>query len=223
MNDLFIYQHLGLGDHIVCNGLIRELAKQHNKTCLLVKEKNFISVSNMFKDLNLSYVVAKDDAAADFFIRTNSPQNMFKIGHEKLDLKKNFDRSFYEESGVDFEKRWSSWHIERDLNREQQLFNHFQLKENEYVFVHHDSRFQINPAYLPQGVPLLAPNPEVTSNIFDYLTILEKAKEIHCIASTFMFIIDSIKTCDKIVVHRYMRTGPTWCEPTLKREWKILQ
>jgi hypothetical protein len=223
MSDIFIYQHLGLGDHIVCNGVVRELVKKHNRTCLLVKEHNFISVSSMFKDLDMSYIVVKDDATAHAYITNTKIDTLFKIGHEKLDLKKNFDRSFYEESGIEFEKRWSSWYIPRDLNREQQLFNHFGLKENEYIFVHDDARFPIKNELLPNNLPIVKPILGVTPNIFDYLTILEKAKEIHCIASTFMFIIDSINTCDKIVVHRYQRSGPTWCEPTLKRNWEIIK
>jgi hypothetical protein len=223
MSDTFIFQHLGLGDHIVCNGLIRELTKKHGKLIMFVKEHNFTTVSNMFGDLNIGYVVGKSDGDIVNYISANNPQPLLKIGHERLDLKKNFDRSFYEESGVDFETRWSSWNIPRNLEREESLYNHFGLKDKDYVFVHDDNRFAIKPEFLPKDILIIKPHPSITPNLFDYLTIIERAKEIHCIASTFMFVVDSIKTCDNITVHRYMRTGPTWCEPTLKKNWKIIQ
>lgn len=229
MEKTFIYQHLGLGDHIVCNGLVRELSKQFEHTVMLVKEHNFHSVKAMFSDLKMDYVVGKDDTALSQFITEYKPNPLYKIGHDKIDLSKNFDRSFYEESGIDFEKRWSSWHIPRNLDNENKVSEYLKEQhnviDNNYIFIHDDERFPINMNLVENSekYPIIRPIKGLTPSVFDYLILMENAKKIHCIASTFMFIIDSIDTCDNIYVHRYMRGGPSWCEPTLKKNWGVFK
>ena len=55
METVFIHHHLGLGDHIICNGLVREFAKSYNIN-LFCKSKNMYNVSVMFADVkNIIY------------------------------------------------------------------------------------------------------------------------------------------------------------------------
>ena len=61
-----------------------------------------------------------------------------------------------------------------------------------------------------------------TDVIFDYLTILENAKEIHCIESSFLFLIDSFNFKGKLFNHRYARQYPENNTPTLRNKWNIL-
>ena len=52
-----IYHHLGLGDHIICNGLVRRLINNNETFGLFVKKQNVKNVEFMFKDLkNLKMV-----------------------------------------------------------------------------------------------------------------------------------------------------------------------
>jgi len=50
----------------------------------------------------------------------------------------DFDDTFYIQHNIPFEKRWSSFICERDLKSEMELFKKFNVKENEYVFIHYD-------------------------------------------------------------------------------------
>jgi hypothetical protein len=76
----YIYTHLGLGDHVICNGLVRSLVKSNEQYCLFVKPQNVQTVSFMYKDLpNISFYEA-DDAEVRTFIRRN------KINREDLIL-----------------------------------------------------------------------------------------------------------------------------------------
>jgi len=57
----YIYHHLGLGDHIICNGLVRELIKPEKKYKMFVKPHNHNIVKFMYRDLkNLDFIVGDD-------------------------------------------------------------------------------------------------------------------------------------------------------------------
>ena len=45
---IYIYHHLGLGDHIICNGLVRFLQKKHNQVSLFCYQHNIENVSFMY-------------------------------------------------------------------------------------------------------------------------------------------------------------------------------
>ena len=47
---VYLYHHLGLGDHIICNGLVRNYANKFNIK-LFTKSHNAGSVKFMYKDV----------------------------------------------------------------------------------------------------------------------------------------------------------------------------
>lgn len=52
--ECFIHHHLGLGDHIICNGIVRYVVKNYdfNNVALVVKNSNLNNVRRMFSDLS---------------------------------------------------------------------------------------------------------------------------------------------------------------------------
>ena len=48
----YIYHHLGLGDHFICNGLVRQFIDKNKLSCVsvVVKTSNLKNVQRMFKD-----------------------------------------------------------------------------------------------------------------------------------------------------------------------------
>jgi hypothetical protein len=59
----------------------------------------------------------------------------------------------------------------------------------------------------------------LTNNIFDYLKLIENAKEIHCIPSSFLFLCDSFDFKGDRFLHKYSRRYPHHGAPTLRLEW----
>ena len=52
-DDKFLaYTHLGLGDHIVCNGLLNHFSESFNKIYLPVKSRDLNNVNYLYKDTN---------------------------------------------------------------------------------------------------------------------------------------------------------------------------
>lgn len=224
-NNLYICQNLGLGDHIITNAIIRKLNKQLNKV-LFVRECNYESVKFMFRDIKtLSLSLVKDEYNMMKEVGEKKLTNTLVIGLMNLKENEYFDKSFYKELGIDFNLRWTGFYVERDMEREAHLYKKLNLKETEdYIFVHddRDRDFGIKDIFLPKNIRIIKPDRTLTENIFDYLTVIEKAKELHVISSSFMFLIDSFETQNKLFMHHYARYNPCYRLPHLKREWIML-
>jgi len=223
MKELYIYHHLGLGDHIICNAIVRNYAKENDKIYLFVKPHNLSNVSFMYRDLkNIEYIVG-DDAVAEKYISDNHITNLLKIGFDKLDPNIRFDRSFYICAGVEFEKRWTDFYVERDMEREKALFNKLGLKENEYLFTNDDhKRGHVIPKHkYRQDLPVITS--EIDCPLFDLCYIIENAAEIHLMESSIKCLAENLdlKT-DKLFYHIFVRSYPPNIQLTPKREWTYL-
>jgi hypothetical protein len=67
----YIYTHLGLGDHVICNGLIRTLIHNREQYTLFVKPHNKRSVAFMYKDLPQITFHEADDTMVRRFLKKN--------------------------------------------------------------------------------------------------------------------------------------------------------
>lgn len=230
MSSVLLYHHLGLGDHIMCHGIVREYCKNYDEVTIFSKPHNYVSVAFMYRDIKNLTIIEGEDIFAEKFIRQNSLKYsaVVRVGFEGLDRNSGvpLEWQFYKLAGVPFEKKWSSFFIERDLGREQSLSRQLAPK-NGYAFVHEDSgrHFLINRKMISPDYEILSPDIKLTDNIFDYCGIIEKAKEIHVIDSSFMFLIDCLEydnPAQKLYIHRYSRENNGWQLPILKRDWHIL-
>lgn len=226
---IYLYHHLGLGDHIICNALVRIFSKRFDRLFLFCKHHNYESVRFMYSDLqNIDFISVADDLEADRFILENRIfRKTIRVGFDQMYStgSKNFDESFYMQFGIDFDSRWSEFHVPRNIEREKALFDRFGLSGKKYIFVHDDARFSIDMKMIeidPQTI-IVRPDRDITENIFDYLTIIENASQIHAIESSFMFIIDSLNIDPETVyAHRYPRKQGYMETPVYKNIKKII-
>ena len=231
MTECVIVHHLGLGDHIICNGLVRELLKLDTSLFLHypVKEHNLNNVKGMFYDLEnkIKFVPIKNDMEMLTYASLFSPSKQIRTGvfNSRWDtLTSNWCERFYEQANIDYSKRWDySFNIKRS--------NKLIPPEGDFVFIHDDIKrnLKINTnkisqssyiQYRPGGTEqTLGQTYKYT--IFDYIPIIINAKEIHCINSCFSIMVDQIKELkDKPkFIHEYARTD----SPIYKNNWKILK
>lgn len=219
MNPLLIYHHLGLGDHIICNGLVRHFAEQR-QVWLLCKIRYYQSVIEMYRDLVMERriminSVADDNEARRLFIEATHVTCMQLGGGGPGGFNsKIFDQEFYRQAGVPFEYRWSKFHVPEPLKPHK-------AEPEPYVFMHDDRErgMRIAYAYPKQDIPTC--RPYHAGPITHWLPVLRNALEIHCIPSSFLCLVDSLEDnkAQKLVCHAYARTG---CDvPTLRREWEV--
>lgn len=228
-----IYQHLGLGDHFICNALVRELCSSVPEDSLeiVTKPTHIDTVSFMFRDVpNLKVVALKSGNFATpengnevFEYARQNQQQVIKIGHEFMRTDINFDKAFYSQFELNFEKRWSGFKVIRDLESEIRTSHCLNVKEK-YIFVQDDPHrlMEIKREILPKNIRIISPIWGLTNNMFDYLSLIQGAEEIHCIESSFMFLIDSFDINVPLFAHRYARNYPANNKPSLKLDWKIL-
>jgi len=228
---LFIYHHMGLGDHIICNGLIREIYErkfsQYSNIFLFCKIINYYSVTFMYKDLNkLSVIPIPNDKYVEKYITNiKEAHDLIKIGFEKRNLHhKYFDEDFYKIAGFDFNLRWEKFFVSRDHNSERKLFEELGIKKNDYVFIHEDKtrNYLIDKSFV-KNKDLRIINPFFTDNIFDWCTVLENAKEIHCIDSSFKLLADSLKlkTKELFLHYSYINKDNNYISSS-KYKWQII-
>lgn len=228
----YILPHLGLGDYLLVNGLIREIIKPNEDYTLFVNAKYHESIRFMFRDIkNLKYFKIPPIGFNRLTIQPyiiHSIYNLYTIGYENFTGDIPFDQSCYRQFGIDFKKRWSNFYVQRDKDREQKLFYSFGIKNKEYIFLHEGGSEQeryIDRKNLDPELTIVEATPELTKNIFDYCMIIEKASEIHCIESSFFWLCEVIPTIGKLFAYRSDAGKLTQNKnvlPTVKKDWKIL-
>lgn len=205
----FIYHHLGLGDHIICNGLVRKLINENEEYNLFSKYENSESVKFMYRDLpNIKIFDINDDMKASWVLSQNNPDKVFLIGHSTVPdiIKKyncNWDHAFYIQMDVPFGERWNSFYVERDSEGEDKLFNELNSDNSDYALIHSkDSSGTDRIDYKKIDNNLKKIFVEPRGHIFNYLKLIERAKEIHCIDSSFKHLVESVNTESILYFHK---------------------
>ena len=236
---LFIANHLGLGDHILCNGLYREIAKNFEVCVVPIRKSNAQAMSHMLGDLKSMRIIAYPDEYAVPMLKSHRLY-LQSIGYSTLDLGYfganflttgdiRFDENFYKQAGIPFDLRWSNFSFERNIDRETELLNRLDCASGEYIFLHEDvSRgYTIDRSRIRSQHRIVQPNPTMTEfSFFDYLSVIENASEIHTIESSFAALIESVGMTTPKFAHRYSRpqaSSDFGHEFTYKSDWQILK
>ena len=204
---------MGLGDHIICNGLTRSLIKEGKDYTMFVKPHNRKTVEFMYRDLqNLYFIDAYDADVTNYFNNNNIPEtNRIYAGFNWVSGSISFDESFYLQNNVPVSARWEKFHVERDLIREKELFDKFNVTEDNYVFIHDDYSRGYNideDLIVNKNFKIVRPILGLTDNVFDYCYLMQHSSESHFIDSSFRLIFDSLGLRDKnIFYHIKMKNG----------------
>jgi hypothetical protein len=228
---------MGLGDHILCNGIIRHYAEKYDRIYLFVKPHNMTNVSYMFRDLSKIRFISMDDAQVKLFMKINPNNEYLVVGitpewFYNFDVKKiyeTFDAGFYISAKVPFEFKWNKFYFQRDIEKEKNIFyNKLGLKDDEdFLFIHDDPKNgrEFRSSYINKSIKSIRPTDWKDISLFDFIYTMEKAKEIHVMNSSFMNLIDcmQLKTGD-LYLHSYARTDMgSNPNPKLKLNWTIIK
>ena len=77
--DFMLYHHLGMGDHIICHGLVRRLYEQKSftKFKLITKKHYADNVQFMYSDLkNLDVIEVQDDNEANQILQKHRGEKL---------------------------------------------------------------------------------------------------------------------------------------------------
>lgn len=229
--DVYVYHHLGLGDHVIANGIVRTFAEEYDRVFLFVKPKFLSNIQYLYRGQPNIKLMAMDDAEARSFISWNTGSLDIKIiGHwaQNNRIFQNdgspIDEIFYDIAGVPFENKWDKFHINRNLEREQEVFDELGLEGQEYIFVHDDEKRKITR--LPKGIRVVRPAMNV--GIFEYMKVIEYAQEFHAINSCFYCLVDCALDLHPEENYLHAYTQPEYKNHpgyfgNMKLDWKLLE
>ena len=230
-NNLYVHHHLGLGDCIDCNAMVRIFLDEYDFESVHVfcKKRYFNMVEHMYRDDENIHVieVPNEDEYATIkeFVETNNIKNFLKVGHDfypwgqEKQLNMGCAEIFYKLVNLDPERRFDDFYYERAEREEDRVLAKLNPENKEFVFVHDDSArgFEISDEKIKEmcGDVHIIRN-DITENIFHFCKLLEKAKEIHLMESAFKSLVEVLDTTDKIFFHNFREGASSFLGNTRK-------
>lgn len=201
--DLVVYHHLGLGDMIHCNGMVRYLlGRLAGDRCVHVfcKRRNAPMTRWMYRDQERIRVIEIDESEHERpqvqrWLRRRRATNYLSVGHRSLrplldqhpDL--FFDELFYLQVGIPYALRFDACYWQRDWAEEERVAAK-RAPPGPYAFVHDDPArgYVIDTSGIE--IPIVRNDP--SESLFHMGLLLERATEIHCMESSIRCMIESL-------------------------------
>jgi hypothetical protein len=219
MKPLWLDWNLGLGDAIICNGLVRYLSnvEPRRKIVLPCWERNLPTVRHMFSDLvNVHVVAATDDTVAH-----SRTYEILSIGLHNQNWGRiaQWDEAFYRFADVPFGAKWDMFHVPESGT---------EIKAPPYgscyALCHDDSLrgFSMRKGITDMEVVRITDKTELLT---DWRCLIQHAAEIHVIDSAPMHLVELLPTTGKLFYHKYARAQGSrqHMDAVLRKEWTVLE
>jgi len=220
---------MGLGDHFTCNGLVRHYYKQFDKIYLFCYKHFESNIKFMYRDLpNLHTIGLSSDVEVDEYIANNNLFNqLIKIGFDKSRALQHqvesFDEGFYLAENLPFSIRFDEYFVERNTDKEMELYKTLNPTDEDFIFVHEDPErgMFLDKSRIRQDLKIIGNNKKFL--IFDYIYLLSKAKEVHVMQSSLKDMINSYSFPNtKCILHNYVRNYDSYANTKGLNQFEIL-
>ena len=205
----FLAWHLGLGDAIICAGLVSRLAK--DQTIIVpCYEHNYVSVKSFFNGLNVLIETVKSDRDV---IELVNKYDAIRLGYfRNQNMNTDFVTQFYNDAEIDYEERYDSCPLleaSHDVG---------QVEGSKKTLVCNSSSGGV---YKINGISKEYMIPYSVGSILAWRQAITNADEIHCIDSAMLHLVEQLagpKT--KLFYHKYAR--PNSPNFNFKNNWNVL-
>lgn len=223
--EIIIYPHLGLGDMIICNGLVNKLSNYFSKINLVVNKK-FHSQAEYLYSLNSSINIVSDNPEIvndlDEYVNNLAVSKGLKVLRVgQLKTGKPFYEEFYKSVKLSYKHSYKNFFLpeNKDLQKElkKYLIESYNVDPLNYTVVHRESSSKSYSLRTENKNQILVEkNTDIFNNIFLYKDLIRDAEEIHCVNSSFLHLVDRVETNAKLYYHD-VRGGII----KLKKKWNI--
>lgn len=233
-NKIAIYHHLGMGDAIECNGMVRHYAESYDQVDIFSQSRNHGACEFMYRDSDKIKVHKFSNGSQSHSeigkFLSKYDGNILIPGHHKYFSrlreweKRGFGpaEAFYYIAGVPWAYRNEKFFFQRDKKEEERVIEKLNPSREKFIFIHDDESrgFRIN---VDSDYKIIKNDP--SENIFNMLGILELAEEVHCMSSSFLCLIDCLDNkinIKKKFLHKSIRNvelGPNG----LLSKWEIVE
>lgn len=210
---------MGLGDHIICNGLVRHFKELNEKIYVFSKPHNFKNVAYMYRDdEGIEVLPIGEDHDVENYIKINEIQeDVIKCGFWNPFNLETFDETFYRNISIPFEYRFTKFYFKRDLDLENKAYDYCNPNNEKYIFTHGD----IDKNKIRNDLKIIE-NP-TNYGIFDILKLIENAEEVHLMESSIKCLVNSYKfDKPKFFYHSYVRGYSGYHNTKGLNEFKII-
>ena len=203
----YVLTHLGLGDHFWCNGAVRYLATCYDEVTVVVKKNNEAVVRSMFyDDPTIIFQVINDDNE----LYTLPPKHylqdegyaVFTCGYHKENSRiYEFPHSFYDDMEIPRKYRTEYFYVPT-YDKAYELYKNI---NEPYILIHQNSSqkkidlynpiqnqypdmlvLDINENHYPENHKFYEKAQSIVNQpMLLYNLLIENAKEIHCLESSF--------------------------------------
>lgn len=212
--EFILYHHLGLGDHIICNGLVNYISTKKDKIFLPVNEIFHDQIAYLYsknkKIKTLPFFVKEVNDVSNLIIKYSNDHNLpiLKVGFEsRLNQKTPFYKSFYKQLGLKYNTSYKYFNCPTNKEKESllysQLLDQFKVKNENYILVHDeasDENYNLKIKTELKKISL-SHKYDIFNNIFFYRKLIMEASEIHCVNSSFAHLLDRFDTKGKRIYH----------------------
>ena len=225
-NEFILYHHLGLGDSIVCNGMINYLSKEKGKKIHLPCSTSTYS--------NLKFLYSKNKNVKVFEINSQIEINdvikygdiegldILKVGFENR-TKGPFNKNFYKQIKIPYRFSFRYFYIpeiEKENLKELELhLKKYYSVSLDYNLIHKESKEVDYTISIKNNYPSIyvEKDTDIFKNIFYYKNLIKNAREVHCVNSSFFHLVERVDTDAKLYFHNN-RGG----ELHFTKKWKII-
>ena len=237
MSELYIHHHLGLGDHIDCNAMVRIFLEEYDfdKVKVFAKERYSDMITYMYRDeSNINVITVPNEDEYNYimdFVSENNITDFIKVGHDyypwgrEEELGMGCAEIFYSQVDIPYERRFNDFYYERDEDEEKRVYEKLNPDKEEYIFVHDDANrgFEISKEKLEEltgtkDIKII--RNDITENLFHFGMVLEEAKQIHCMESAFRSLVEILDTTDELFFHNFREGASGYLGNSTLREWK---
>jgi hypothetical protein len=215
MRPVVVHHHLGLGDHLICNALVQTILDREEFVYLAARRRYLPTVRCLYSEEPRVEVFPVDREPEDvdaFARRMELP--IIRIGFEHCD-KKRFDESFYEQMGVPFDDRYRRSRLPSRIPDEDRVFERF-APSGEYVLMHRENSLGLFNLRIPSALPRvdIRAGMDPSNNLLACRRLIMQAREIHCVNSSVLHLVDSLDPPGARFYHAVRRTDfklrPSW-------------
>jgi hypothetical protein len=191
--ELIVHHHLGLGDHLICNGLVNYLldALELERLYLISVKTNAPSVRFLYSDepritiLDFDWPKISQQEFA-YWASNQLGVPMLTIAAQSAE---NFDVHFYRSLGVPFDVRWSHFRLPAVMTSAHDFYRQH-IRHERYCLVAAKSSVSEHNLQIDTALPIYFVEP-LTDSMLDWVEVIKHASEIHCIDSGFIHLVNS--------------------------------
>ncbi len=211
---IFFEGCVGLGDAFVMNAIVHHWARICNKLYYPARGEFFETIKCLYQDVpNIEVWRFYSTEQEEIFL--NSYPDILKIksfplitqeidrkGCELERIQIHWQQQLYENWDIPYKMRYMDFHMPKNIPGVDELYNRLTEGVDDYVLVHryasdHPEGIAIDiPSYRSHiGLPpkkIIEVRPGQAENMLQYKKLIENAAEIHCIASSFFNLVDSM-------------------------------